>query len=194
MKYFLIIILIVGFSTTTFSQSWNNLLVSNSLEGWTVPDNNIWYKNEKGVLHIQSSPDRKGSILWTNKNYKNFVFETRFKMGEGTVDSGVFLRSESDQVQIGISGSLKRDMTGSPYIPGMGYPVEAKGVAAILKPKDWNKMKIEIKAKTYSVWLNNKMVMTYTSDKIPDSGPIGIQLHPGKDMQIDYKKMRVKEI
>ena len=26
---------------------------------------------------------------------------------EGTVDSGVFLRGENDQVQIGISGSLK---------------------------------------------------------------------------------------
>ena len=120
------------FSITASAQSWISLLDKNSLAGWKVPENNIWYGVKNGVLHIQSGPDKKGSILWTDKKFQNFKIKLQFKMGDGTVDSGVFLRGENDQIQIGISGSLKRDMTASPYIPKLRYPVEAKDVAKIL--------------------------------------------------------------
>lgn len=174
------------------SQSWITLFNGKSLDGWVVPENNIWYSAKSGILHIQSSPDKKGSILWTTSQYQNFKIKLQFKMGDGTVDSGVFLRGENDQIQIGISGSLKRDMTASPYIPSLRYPVEAKGVAEILKPKDWNSMEITCTGNTYSVVLNTKEVMTYTSANIPLSGPIGLQLHPGNEMSIDYKKIKLK--
>lgn len=180
------------FAITASAQSWISLLDKNSLAGWKVPENNIWYGVKNGVLHIQSGPDKKGSILWTDKKFQNFKIKLQFKMGDGTVDSGVFLRGENDQIQIGISGSLKRDMTASPYIPKLRYPVEAKDVAKILKPKDWNSMEIEVVDKSYSVLLNNKLVMTYTSEEIPSEGPIGLQLHPGNVMSIDYKKIKVK--
>ena len=191
MKKILLPVLLL-FSITSYTQSWISLLDKNSLAGWKVPENNIWYSVKNGSLHIQSGPDKKGSILWTDKNFQNFKIKLQFKMGDGTVDSGVFLRGENDQIQIGISGSLKRDMTASPYIPKLRYPVEAKDVAKILKPKDWNSMQIEVIDKTYSVLLNNKLVMTYTSEGIPSEGPIGLQLHPGNEMSIDYKKIKLK--
>lgn len=78
-----------------------------SLEGWVVPENNIWWTVEDGILKAKSGPERKGSILWTEESHENFIFQTDFKMGEGTVDSGIFLRDENVQIQIGISGSLK---------------------------------------------------------------------------------------
>ncbi len=114
-------------------------------------------------------------------------------MLDGIVDSGIFIRSENDQIQIGISGSLKRDLTGSPYLPKLRYPVEAK-VKDILKTKDWNTMKIKVVDKTYTVWLNGIEVMNYTSESIPANGPIGIQLHPGNEMSIDYKNIRLAEL
>ncbi|MBT4624303.1 MAG: DUF1080 domain-containing protein, partial [Verrucomicrobia bacterium] len=82
------------------------------LSGWQVPDGNNeaeWYKAVEGVLKIQSGPQKKGSILWSKKKYRNFVMEFDFRFGEGIVDSGVHVRTQ-DQIQIGISGSLKRDM------------------------------------------------------------------------------------
>jgi hypothetical protein len=162
-----------------------------NLKGWVVPDSNIWWSAGKGILFVKSSESRKGSILWTEKKYGNFIFQTDFLMGDGVVDSGIFLRSENDQVQIGISGSLKRDMTGSPYIPKLRYPVEAKGVKELLKLKDWNTMKIKVVDKTYTVWLNDVEVMTYTSANMPASGAIGIQLHPGNEMTIRYRNIRL---
>ena len=166
------------------------------LSGWEVPDGNDeagWYKAVEGVLKIQSGPKKKGSILWSKKKYRNFVMEFEFRMGEGRVDSGVHVRTK-DQIQIGISGSLNRDMTCSPYIPGKGYPVEAKNIKKLLKPKDWNTMRIQAIGKEYTVWLRGEKVMTYKSDSAIDEGPIGIQLHGGRNMAIDYRKLKLAEL
>ena len=166
------------------------------LSGWEVPDGNDeagWYKAVEGVLKIQSGPKKKGSILWSKKKYRNFVMEFEFRMGEGRVDSGMHVRTK-DQIQIGISGSLNRDMTCSPYIPGKGYPVEAKNIKKLLRPKDWNTMRIQAIGKEYTVWLQGEKVMTYKSDSAIDEGPIGIQLHGGRNMAIDYRKLKLAEL
>ena len=111
-----------------------------NLRGWVVPENNHdnWTAKD-GILYVKSDTAKKGSILWTKKQYTNFIISADFMMIDGVVDSGIFLRSENDQIQIGISGSLKRDLTGSPYLPKLKYPVEAK-VKDILKLKVWNTM------------------------------------------------------
>ncbi len=163
------------------------------LRGWKVPENNIWYLVEDGIMKIRSGPEKKGSILWTEKEFENFVVELDFRFGEGIVDSGVHIRN-MDQIQIGISGSLKRDMTASPYIPKKGYPVEAEGVKELLKAKDWNHMKIEAKGMTYTCWLNGQKVMTYTSESGQKKGPIGLQLHGSRDMGIDYRNIKLEEL
>ena len=159
------------------------------LTGWKAPDNNIWWLVNDGVLQVRSGPKKKGGILWTKKEYTDFIFECEFLFGEGTVDSGIHLRN-TDQIQIGISGSLKRDMTASPYIPGKGYPVEAEGVKELLKAKDWNHLKIVVKGKNYTTYLNGKKVMTYESDSAIPKGPIGIQLHAKRDMSIDFRNIK----
>jgi len=160
------------------------------LAGWKAPENNVWYLVKDGILQIRSSPDQKGSILWTEEEYESFVMELEFKFISGTIDSGVHVKSE-DQIQIGISGSLKRDMTASPYIPGKGYPVEAEGVKELLKMDDWNHMRIEVRGMEYAVSLNGKKVMTYKSETGKAKGPIGLQLHGNRDMAIDYRNLRL---
>lgn len=164
------------------------------LAGWKVPDGNAekgWYKAAGGILKLQSDPTLKGSILWTEKSYRDFVMSFDFKFGAGIVDSGIHIRN-NDQIQIGISGSLKRDMTGSPYVGK--YPVEAKGVAALLKADDWNSMKIEARGLRYQVWLNGQQVLDYTSQSGIPEGPVGIQLHGNKEMAIDYREIKLAEL
>lgn len=166
----------------------------NSLNGWIEPDNNIYFSANDGILSVKNGPDLKGSILWTEKEYKDFIIQLDFKFLTDTVDSGVFLRSDDQQIQIGISGSLKKDMTASPYIPGKKYPVEAQGVKELLKLDDWNTMKIKVVESDYTVWLNGDEVMTYTSENTLEKGPIGLQLHGNRIMEIDYRNIMVEEI
>ena len=166
------------------------------LTGWNAPEGNEkvgWYKAVDGVLKIRSGPKKKGSILWSKKKYRNFVMEFDFRFGEGVVDSGVHVRNQ-EQIQIGISGSLKRDMTCSPYIPGKGYPVEARNIAKLLKQKDWNTMRIQAIGKEYTAWLQGEKVMTYKSGSAIEEGPVGIQLHGNRNMSIDYRNLKLAEL
>ncbi|MCE2848955.1 MAG: DUF1080 domain-containing protein [Chitinophagaceae bacterium] len=184
------ILLMAVVSTQAQDPKLKKIFNGKNLKGWVEPDNNVWWTVNDGILFVKSTAEKKGSILWTVSKYENFIIQADFLMGDGTVDSGIFLRSEHDQIQIGISGSLKRDLTASPYIPKKGYPVEAK-VKDILKLKDWNTMKVKVVGSTYTVWLNGIEVMTYTSDNMPASGPVGFQLHPGNEMSCSFKNIRL---
>lgn len=191
------LVIFIGLSVGLLAEhEFKPILKEKDLTGWKVPSGNDkagWYKMIDGVLEIRSGPKKKGSVLWTKKQFRNFVVEFDFRFGEGTVDSGVHVRNR-DQIQIGISGSLKRDMTCSPYIPGKGYPVEAKNIKKLLKPKDWNTIRIRAIGKKYTVWLQGEEVMNYESASAIVEGPIGIQLHGNRNMGIDYRNMKVAEL
>ncbi len=196
MRFFLFFL--IGAISLTFSQAddsaeTTSVFNGKDLSGWKVPDNNIWWLiGDDGVLQVRSGPKEKGSILWTEKSYGDFVFECEFRFVSGRIDSGIHLRN-MDQIQIGESGSLKRDMTGSPYIPGKGYPVEAEGVADLLDAKGWNRLKIVVKGAHYTTHLNGKEVMNYKSETAIEKGPVGIQLHGKRDMAIDFRHIKVGE-
>jgi len=189
-----LILSVIFMQTIAQEAKMKSIFNGKNFKGWVLPEDNIWWSIEDGDIWAKSDPSKKGSILWTKKAYGNFILEGDFLMGEGVVDSGFFLRSEKDQIQIGISGSLKRDLTASPYIPGKGYPVEAKGVKDLLKTDDWNTMKIRLVDQTYTVWLNGQEVMTYTSEDMPEEGPIGLQLHPNNEMTIAFRNLKIGEI
>jgi len=184
---------LVLFSLSTFAQDLKPIFNGTDLSNWKEPKNNIWWTVKDGLINCQNGPKKKGSTLWTNKKYKNFIVELDFKMGEGTIDSGLFIRN-NDQIQIGISGSLKRDMTCSPYIPKKGYPKEAKGVKELLKLKDWNTMKVKVVGNVYTIWLNGKQVNEYESKTAIEEGPIGLQLHAKRVMQISFRNIKLAEL
>lgn len=188
LAFFLLLMVVV--STQAQDPKLKKIFNGKTLKGWVEPSNNVWWTVNDGILFVKSTAEKKGSILWSESKHENFIIQADFLMGDGTVDSGIFLRSEHDQIQIGISGSLKRDLTASPYIPKKGYPVEAK-VKDILKLKDWNTMKVKVVGSTYTVWLNGNEVMTYTSDNMPASGPVGFQLHPGNEMSCSFRNIRL---
>jgi len=178
------------------SKESSDLLGKHGLKGWKVPEGNEaskWYQVNNNILEVRSGSKKKGSVLWTKKEYQDFEVSLEFRFIDGIIDSGIHLRN-SDQIQIGISGSLKRDMTCSPYIPGKGYPVEAKNIKKLLKPKDWNQMRIRAVGQNYTVWLQEEEVMKYKSSSAKEKGPIGIQLHGSRNMKIDFQDISVNEL
>lgn len=164
-----------------------------SLDGWKLNGAAYWTAAD-GILKGESDDKKQGSVLWTEKSFKDFTVEFDFRFS-GDVDSGIFLRAENEQIQIGTSRSLKRDMTGSPYIGNKGkYPQEAERVKDLLKIGEWNKMKIVAKGNTYTVTLNGKQVIEYKSETAKDeAGPLGLQVHPGVKMKVEFKDLTVEE-
>ena len=197
-----VLLAFLGASTLAFADhhgKGESLFNGKDFSGWKVPKDNIWWSVVDGAIVAKSGPKKRGSNLWTEKQFSDFDMSCEFRF-DGKGDSGVFVRDGGQQIQIGISGSLKRDMTASPYIAGKGYPVEAeekegvKGVKNLLKINDWNKLRIVAVGPKYDAWLNGVHVMTYTSENAKAKGPIGLQLHGNKVMSIDVRHLTVKEL
>jgi len=189
---FRILTLLLGFSLISVANP-ESLFDGKTLAGWETKGASVWTV-EEGVIVGQSNPEKNGSTLWTENEYTDFVLNVKSRF-EGEIDSGVFLRHENDQIQIGTSGSLKRDMTASPYIDSKrGYPVEAEGISELLKSGEWNSMKISVKGGAYSVELNGKKVMEYKSDTAIEAGPIGPQVHAGREMKVSFKDLTLEAL
>jgi len=164
---------------------------------WVLPEGNIWWKIEDKVIKAKSGLNKKGTILWTEKEFKNYKVRLKFKFIGGTIDSGIFMRGDNHlnpQIQIGISGSLKRDMTGSPYVPKKGYPKEATAAASVLKMNGWNTIEAQAIDNNYKVWINGEHVMDYDLEDANLIGPVGIQLHPNREMEIWFKDISIAKI
>jgi hypothetical protein len=164
---------------------------------WVLPEGNIWWKIEDKVIKAKSGLNKKGTILWTEKEFKNYKVRLKFKFIGGTIDSGIFMRGDNHlnpQIQIGISGSLKRDMTGSPYVPKKGYPKEATATASVLKMNGWNTIEAQAIDNNYKVWINGEHVMDYDLEDANLIGPVGIQLHPNREMEIWFKDISIAKI
>ena len=187
--------LLLALLTPHLAGEETNLFNGKDLTGWKsdAKGDFAYWTAADGVLHCVSGPKKKGSHLWTTKEYKDFTLTLDFKFIDGRIDSGVMLRGKHDQIQIGISGSLKRDLTASPYIPGKGYPVEGKEAIAAVKQDDWNTLKIKVVGNKYQTWLNGVEGVTYESASAEESGPVGLQLHGGRDMKIDFRNINIVE-
>ena len=202
-RYFFCLLMIASSSFSASAQSLPSIFNGKNLDGWKLQEpqdgKNVWFTvDDEGNLSLQNGPEKKGQNLQTVKEYSNFVMEFEFQFGKGTNDTGIYMRGDKDQIQIGISGSLKKDMTGLPYIPGKGYPVNddevLKIIGSVLKLTDWNAMTIVAKGNNYTAWLNGVYIMSYDSDSAEEKGPIGIQLHGNREMSCKYRKIRLAEL
>ena len=158
------------------------------LTGWKVPAEPYW-KVVDGVIVGESDEAKKGSMLYTEKSYGDVIVEGEVRF-TGEIDSGFMLRQPEVQVQIGVSRSLKRDMTCSFYVGS--YPEEARATRAaeLLKPGEWNRIRVEAKGDTFTVWLNGVQVSQYTNAKYKDPAPIGLQIHGGLVMKVEFRDLR----
>ena len=67
-------------------------------------------------------------------------------------------------------------------------------MAALLKQDDWNTVRIQAAGNVYTVTLNGKQVLEYPSLTAAEKGPLGLQIHPNRDMQIYFKNILIAEI
>lgn len=173
------------------------IFTGTDLAGWKAPEPNPFWKIADGVLVGENDEKLKGHVLYTSQSYTNFILELEVRWS-GEIDSGVMMRSPEIQVQFGISRSLKRDMTGAFYLakhpvnsqvgyPDAGHP---KGIEKIFKADAWNKFRIEAKGDTFTVWLNGEQISQYTDARYAGGAPIGLQVHPGLKMKVEFRNIR----
>jgi len=171
------------------------------LTGFKAADAKGFWRVEDGVLIGENDAAKKGHYLWTEKEYRDFVieFEVRWKAAtDRGVDTGLEMRNPKIQLQLGVSGSLRVDMTGSFYTGGKEkYPEagQAKEAKKLLKPEgEWNTFRIQAKGDIFTCWINGQKASEYTDGKFSGAAPLGLQIHGGVEMKCEFRNMKIAEL
>ena len=159
--------------------------------GWKAPEPNLWWKVQDGVLIGENDEKMKGHSLYTEKEYTDLVVEAEVRFS-GEIDSGIFIR-KGWQCQIGVSRKLKKDMTCSVYARGK-YDNAAQNIDKLLKKDDWNLIRIEAKGDNFKIFLNGEKVLEMTDNGFPGPAPIGVQIHPGLKMKVEFRNIKAKAL
>ena len=183
----------IGRAETPPTESLPSIFNGRDLSGWQAPNEPAYWSVVDGAIVGQSDERMKGSMLYTEQPYGDVIVEAEVRF-TGEIDSGIMLRKPEVQVQIGVSRSLKRDMTCSFYTGK--YPEEARApkAADLLKPGAWNRIRVEAKGDTFTVWLNGEQVSQYKDAKYAGPAPIGLQIHAGLVMKVEFRDIRARAL
>ena len=194
----LLITLSLILNSFLFSPPYQSLFNGKDLTGWTIHGTEKWYV-ENGELVCESGPDKQYGYLSTDKQYKNFVLDVKFKL-EANGNSGVFIRSGIEgtkisgwQVEVAPPGSS----TGGIYESyGRGWLIKPTAEAEkSLKSDSWNTMRIRMVDDQVTTWLNGKKMIELKDDKLGQgNGFIALQIHDGGGIKVRWKDIRVKEL
>lgn len=175
-----------------------SLFDGKSLDGWRcdpVECAGDWRAVDGELLG--ENANQEASIIWTNREFGDFEVELEYFALTDDYDSGIFIRGETHQVQIGISRSLQKDMTACIYAPEDkqgSYPGQTDKVESIHKTGEWNHLKVIVTGKQIRTILNGEPMVDYTGIVLADEGPIGLQLHGGVHMSVKFRNIRVHEL
>ena len=192
--------LIILLTTLAFTMPTKKISLFNGkdLTGWTVYGTEKWYV-DNGNLVCESGPDKQYGYLGTEKSYKNFDLSLQFKQ-EANGNSGVFFRSSIEGTKIAgwqVEVAPKDHDTGGIYESyGRGWlekiPDEKEN---ILKPGEWNTMRIRVEGDHVQTYLNGKPMVDMHDEKIgAANGSIALQIHDGGGIKVRWRKLVLTEL
>ena len=182
----------------SLSNVYKSIFNNKDLSGWIVYGTEKWYV-ENGLLVCESGPEKKYGYLGTENFYKNFLLSLDFKQ-EANGNSGVFFRStvvgtkvSGWQVEVAPPGLH----TGGIYESyGRGWLIKPdEGKDSSLKMGSWNNLKVKVYQDTVTTWLNGKMMISLSDQKIGKAnGRIALQIHDGGGIKVKWKNIKIQEL
>jgi hypothetical protein len=197
-KIYLSILVLVILSAFALPAKKQSLFNGKDLTGWKIYGTEKWFV-EKGLLVCESGPDKQYGYLATDKFYKNFDLTLEF-LQEADGNSGVFFRSTIDGTKI--SGwqcevAPKGHDTGGIYESyGRGWLKQIDDDKEnILKPGEWNTMRIRVVGDKVQTWLNGQAMVDFSDEKIGQgNGSIALQIHDGGGIRVKWRNLVIEEL
>lgn len=198
MKYLLVILSIILISASEPNAGFKRIFNGRDLTGWTIHGTEKWYVENRELV-CESGPDKQYGYLSTNKKYKNFILKLQFKL-EANGNSGVFIRSDIEGTKISgwqVEVAPADHHTGGIYESyGRGWMIKpSPEKEKVLKPNDWNDMRIEVVGDKVTTFLNDQQMVQLEDEKIGQAnGFIALQIHDGGGIKVRWKNIRIKTL
>ena len=168
------------------------------LSNWIAYGTEKWFVQDS-LLVCESGPDKKYGYLATRNYYKDFDLTADFKQVSNG-NSGIFFHSTVEgttvsgwQVEVAPKGN---DSGGIYESYGRGWlhqiPEDKEN---ILKPGEWNTMRIKVVGPEVTTWLNGQE-MTHLTDSLigKANGRIALQIHSGGGIKVQWKNLNIKQL
>ena len=178
-----------------------------SLLGWE--GNAYWFRVEDEAIVAGRLTEKipHNEFLCTTREYADFELRFEAKLvGEGQ-NAGVQFRSQrvvgSSEVsgyQADIGMAWKRSVWGALYDESrrrkMLAEPEAELGKKLVKPGQWNAIRVICKGPRVQIFVNGERTVDYTETdtKIPQHGKIALQIHSGKPTEAWYRNIRIRPL
>ncbi|GAB3980217.1 hypothetical protein GCM10028806_47280 [Spirosoma terrae] len=198
MRYFLAFGLLFTVLAFTAPTKTVKLFNGKDLSGWKVYGTEKWYV-DGGELICESGPDKGYGYLATDKFYKNFDLSLEFKQ-EANGNSGVFFRSTIEGTKVSgwqVEVAPPNHDTGGIYESyGRGWLLQIPDEKEnILKPGEWNKMRIRVEGDHVQTYLNGQQMVDMRDEKIGAAdGSIALQIHDGGGIKVRWRNLQLKTL
>jgi len=191
---------VVAQESRQLDRKWEPLFNGQDLSGWKKIGKEKWIV-EDGAIYGEGITDEYG-YLATEKTYQDFDLALRFKC-EASGNSGVYIHTTFEPGtpkvikgrQIEIDRAIGNH-SGGIYGDGKGWIVwPAPELETVIKPSDWNDLRIRVKGNRHVTYLNGvKMVdFTYPAPGAT-TGVIALQLHSGGVGRMRFKDLWIRDL
>lgn len=191
------------------SDGFVDLYNGKDLKNWEPKGGNCTFEAKDGYIEGVCVPESPSTYLSTKKNnYTDFVFTAELKyIVDG--NTGIMFRADAKPGKNGetVFGpqaemeafSKGRYWSGGIYGQSAGgwiYPMwldAHEGPRNSMKKSDWNRITIKADGNNIKTWLNGKPAAHWTTDEY-SKGFFSLQIHSGKEGQIQFRNIKVKEL
>jgi hypothetical protein len=152
---------------------WLAVFNGSDLKGWQTSDTANW-KVQSGRIVGTAGTSDKGSTLWSEKIYENYLMAITFR-ATWPVHAGIYLRGNESKggPRIEIFDSAPA-YTGSVLIPGKGLAL-TNIRKDLVDRESWNTISARIEGDKVQVWLNGEEIGSICGIE-PEKGKIGLYI------------------
>ena len=151
------------------------------------------------IVGTSPKSERRHGILLTDKQYSDFVVKAKFRVHSG--DSGFYFRAARVKSAVSVHGfQVEVDTsqeTGGLYETG-GRAWVHRPTAEVIKKRgyergEWTDLELSAIGRNIVVKINGVVSTELKNDKGRLKGYIGLQLHGGQVMHVEYKDIVILE-
>ena len=194
-----IIALLIITTTAAFAADFKPLFDGKTLKGWTPAPGGKWEVKDGAIVGTSPKSERRHGILLTDKQYSDFVVKAKFRVYSG--DSGFYFRAERVKSAVSVNGfQVEVDTsqeTGGLYETGGRAWVHRPTAEVIKKRKykkdEWTDLELSAIGGHIVVKINGVISTELKNDKSRRKGHIGLQLHGGQKMHVEFKDILIME-
>ena len=194
------LILITGTAMQADDDKFKPLFNGKNLNGWEPTPGGKWEVKEGVIVGTSPKNEPRHGILLTKKRFKDFVVKAKFRVLHG--DSGFYFRVDRVNSGVSVHGFQvevdETDETGGLYETGgrgwVHQPTKDVAKKRAYKRGEWSDLELTAKGGDITVKINGVVSTKLTNDNSRREGHIGLQLHGGQVMHVEYKEIHLKPL